>query len=433
VKFMNSRMRVELRRARGPAVLLLLGILAGLGAMGALIARENVHLPWESEYTAQIAVSNATGVEPGLDEVRWAGIVVGRITGEKFVNGEPVITAQMRSSDLHGARLYKDAQVQLRPATPLSDMYLDVTSRGHASAGLLGSKQILQASQTQTPVNVADVLNTFSEPVRDRLQELLDELGTGLSPAGGQQLRYAYGDIASLLVAQKQLSDTIASRSSFVRLLVDDGRDLFTALNERNTELDGLVRHGSVTFSALGSESGALSRLIGELPGTLDQIHGSFGQLQTTLGVVRPALTDLLPTARALPTGLHSLKSFARAATPALKALNPAINALEPLAKNLPGTARALNASLTELEPQVPRLDTITAAILPCEFAVDKFFAYSLSTLKFNNVGNQTASPRGTLVTGALEASTVKDPAISPAVGCADNKPAATTGSNPGS
>jgi phospholipid/cholesterol/gamma-HCH transport system substrate-binding protein len=404
---MNSRMRVELRRARGPAVLLLLGILAGLGAIGALIARENVHLPWESEYTAQIAVSNATGVEPGLDEVRWAGIVVGRITGEKFVNGEPVITAQMRSSDL--------------------------TSRGHASAGLLGSKQILQASQTQTPVNVADVLNTFSEPVRDRLQELLDELGTGLSPAGGQQLRYAYGDIASLLVAQKQLSDTIASRSSFVRLLVDDGRDLFTALNERNTELDGLVQHGSVTLSALGSESGALSRLIGELPGTLDQIHGSFGQLQTTLGVVRPALTDLLPTARALPTGLHALKTFARAATPALKALNPAINALEPLAKNLPGTARALNASLTELEPQVPRLDTITAAILPCEFAVDKFFAYSLSTLKFNNVGNQTASPRGTLVTGALEASTVKDPAISPAVGCADNKPAATTGSNPGS
>jgi ABC-type transporter Mla subunit MlaD len=426
-------MRVELARARSSVFLVVIGLLAAAASVGLLLSKENVHFPWESDYTAQIAVSNATGVEPGLDEVRWAGIVVGRITGEKFVHGEPVLTAQFNAADLHGARLYKDAQVQLRPATPLSDMYLDVRSRGHASAGLLGSGQILQAAQTQTSVNVADVLDTFSEPIRDRLGELLDELATGLGTTGGQQLRDAYGEIAPLLVAQKSLSDTLAERSTLVKLLVHDSGQLFTALNERDTELDSLVKHGSATLTALGSESGALSQLIAELPGTLDDLHGSFGQLQTTLADVRPALKDLLPTAHALPTGLHALKHFAQAATPALNALNPAIRALEPLATNLPGTAKALNTALTELEPQVPRLDTITAAIVPCEFPVDKFFAYSLSTLKFDNITNGTASPRGALDTGLLEASTAKDPSISPAVGCADNKPAETTPTTPGS
>ncbi len=427
MSLLSSRMRVEMRRARGSLVLVGIGILAAVAAIGILISKENVHLPWESRYTAQIAVSNATGVVPGLDEVRWAGIVVGRITGEKFVNGEPVLSAEMNASDLDGAHLYRDARVQLRPATPLSDMYLDVVSRGHASAGVLASSQILQASQVQTPVNVADVLDTFSEPIRQRLQELLDELATGLSPAGGQQLRTAFGELAPLLVAQKQLSDTLAQRQVLVKALIHDSGQVFSALNERNTQLDSLVKHGSSTLSALGSENGALSQLIAELPGALDQIHSSFSQLDTTLTDVRPALKDLLPTAQQLPTGLGSLKSFAQAASPALTALDPAVTALEPLVRNLPGTADALNGSLSELEPQVPQLNAITAAVVPCELQADKFFAYSLSVLKFTNASNQTASPRGILATGALQNTLTADPAIAPATGCADNQAAPTT------
>ena len=426
MRLVSSRLRVELRRARGSAIMLAAGIVAAILAIGLLIARENVHLPWQSQYTAQIAVSDATGVEPGLDEVRWAGIVVGRITGEKVENGQPVLTAQFNGSDLHGAKLYRDAQVQLRPQTPLSDMYLDVVNRGHASAGVLGADEVLQASQTQTPVNVADVLNTFSEPIRLRLQELLGELATGLSPAGGAQLRTAFGEIAALLVAQKQLSNTLATRSTLVKSLIHDSGTLFSALNQRDTELTSLIQNGSGTLSALGSENGALSRIIAALPGTLDQIHSSFGQLQGTLGVVRPALVNLLPTARELPTGLRSLRSFSQSATPALTALNPAVSALEPLVRNLPASSRALNGALTSLQPQIPRYAAVSAAIVPCELPVQKFFAWTLSVLKFDNASNRTASPRGTIVAGPF-ATGAKDPTISPAIGCADGKPAPTT------
>ncbi|HWF53736.1 MAG TPA: MlaD family protein [Solirubrobacteraceae bacterium] len=424
---LSSRMRVELLRARRPLVIVALGVVAAIAAGAEIVGHENVHLPWQGSYTAHIAVDNATGVVGGLDEVRWAGIVVGRVTGVQFEHGQPVLSAEMNTGDLDGARLYRNATVQLRPETPLSDMYLDVVNRGTKSAGVLGPNQVLTASQTQAPVNVADVMDTFSEPVRTRLQELLDELATGLSPAGGTQLRDAFGYVGSLLVAQKRLSNVIAQRKVIVTGLVHDSRLLFDELSARNTQLATLLRTGSGTFAALGAQSPALRSLIAELPGTLSTMQSSFGQLQTTLADVRPALTDLVPTANALPAGLNALKRFSAPATPALTALEPAVDALEPLATNLAPTATALHQAFTTLVPQAPRLDRVTAKVVPCELPVDKFFAWTLSVLKFGNATNLSSSPRGLLVAGPFEDPSLKDPTVAPVIGCADGKPAPTT------
>jgi ABC-type transporter Mla subunit MlaD len=426
----SSRMRVELLRARRSLVIVASGVAVAIGCAAVIVGKENVQLPWQSSYTVRVAVDNATGVVPGLDEVRWAGIVVGRITGVQLQGGRPVLSAELNPGDLHGARLYRDATVQLRPQTPLSDMYLDVVNRGHSSAGLLGSDQVLGASQTQTAVAVADVLNTFSEPVRSRLQELLGELATGLSPAGGTQLRAAFGEIVPLLQAQKQLSDTLAQRKTIVAGLVHDSRLLFDELAARNADLARLLQSGAGTFDALGSQSPALRQLISELPPTLTQMQSSFGRLQSTLAVVRPALSALLPAAHALPSGLDALRRFSIPATPALDSLLPAVSALTPLARNLAPTAQALHGAFASLVPQAPRLDRITAKVVPCELPVDKFFAWSLSVLKFGNAANGSASPRGILVAPLAENPLLKDPTLAPTIGCADGKPAPTSTTN---
>jgi phospholipid/cholesterol/gamma-HCH transport system substrate-binding protein len=427
MSMLSSRLRVEMARSRSSLAILVIGIVIAIAAAAEVVSRENVVLPWQSTYTVQIAVSNATGVVPGLDEVRWAGIVVGRITGVHFHGGQPVLTAEMNTGDLGGARLYGDAEVQLRPATPLQDMYLDVISRGQRSAGLLASNQVLDADQTELPVNVADVLNTFSEPVRERLQELLDELGTGLSPAGGQQLRDAFTELLPLLEAQKRLSQTVDTRQLLVKNVIHDSRLLFAELAQRSTQLGKLLQTGASTLGALGSESGPLAETLSELPGTLQQMRSSFTQLDTTLADVRPALSDLVPTANALPAGLKALERFAVDAFPALQALHPAVVSLTPLAEHLAPTASALQAAFAKLLPQAPELNSITAKVVPCELPVDKFFAWTLSLLKFGNADNRTDSPRGTLVTGPFEDPLAKDPTVSPVIGCADSQPAPTS------
>jgi hypothetical protein len=152
-------------------------------------------------------------------------------------------------------------------------------------------------------------------------------------------------------------------------------------------------------------------------------MHGSFGRLQVTLADVRPTLIALIPAARALPAGLDALRGFAVPATPALSALVPPLQALTPLARNLAPTAGALHKAFTALAPHAPRLDRISGKVIPCELPVDKFFAWTLSVLKFGNAGNGTSSPRGILVAPLSEDPTVRDPTLTPVTGCADGKP----------
>jgi hypothetical protein len=153
-------------------------------------------------------------------------------------------------------------------------------------------------------------------------------------------------------------------------------------------------------------------------------MRSSFGRLGVTLDDVHPALTALQPAARALPAGLAALKAFALPATPALGALRPALSALTPLARNLAPTSVALEAAFAKLAPQAPRLDRVTAKVIPCELPVDKFFAWTLSVLKFGNAANRSSSPRGLLTTPPSENPSVPDPTLAPVTGCADGKPA---------
>ena len=74
------------------------------------------------------------------------------------------------------------------------------------------------------------------------------------------------------------------------------------------------------------------------------------------------------------------------------------------------------------LRPAAPRLDRITAEVVPCELAVQKFFQWTLSILKFYDV--RGAMPRGLDVAGTKSAGgRVQDPAIVAAPSCAKGGP----------
>ena len=55
-----------------------------------------------------------------------------------------------------------------------------------------------RSSQTQSPVNLADVLNTFQPDVRAQLYNMLDQLGNGLQDRGAY-LRRAFALLAPFL------------------------------------------------------------------------------------------------------------------------------------------------------------------------------------------------------------------------------------------
>jgi ABC-type transporter Mla subunit MlaD len=204
----SGRLALELRRSRRGLVALAVLLTATVIAAVVLANGLQITFPWDNSYTFQVAVGSAKGVVPGKQQVRIAGFPVGKITDAELIDGRPVLTMTI---DGQYGPLYRNAQLRLRPKTPLDDLYMDVISRGTPSAGVLRSGEILPAERTIAPVDIGEVLDAFDADTRVRLKQAIDGLGGGLSGTGGQNLGAALLQLAPFLNAAQRLTSRYAA------------------------------------------------------------------------------------------------------------------------------------------------------------------------------------------------------------------------------
>jgi len=366
MKVDRGRLTLEIRRARGGFLaVLVLGALT-IGAIAVIANGLRLNMPWTKTYTARVAVDDAKGVVPGKQQVRISGLPVGKVTKAQLVDGRPVLTIMIKGKY---APLYRDARLRLRPKTPLDDLYLNVESRGQKSAGEVTSGQVLTAERTIVPVDIGRVLDAFNAATRVRMEQAIDELGRAL-PDRGAQLRETIVRLAPFLEAAQRLSRATAERRGYTRRLVHNFRLTMEELGRRDRSLRMLVRGGAETFTQLAARERSLTGLLDELPPTLRQLQPAFA----------------------------ALRSFSSEATPALRALRRPLPALSRLVAAVSPTAQGLDRAFAGLAPTAPRLDRITKAIVPCELAIQKFFANTLSLMKFYDARGLV--PRGQTVDG---------------------------------
>lgn len=390
----RGRFALEIRRARGGLAALIGLVVLTIGAMAVIANGLRLNLPWSKTYTARVAVADAKGVVAGKQQVRISGLPVGKIDKVSLVDGHPILTITLKGKY---APLYRDAKLRLRPKTPLDDLYLNVESRGHKSAGRLDSGNVLAAQQTTAPVDIGRVLDTFNVDTRQRMEQAIDELGKGL-PDRGDDLRRAIAQLAPFLLDARRLTQVTAERRGATRHLVHNLRVMLDELGTRDKQLTALVRGGSRALGSLGAQDASLESTLNELPPTLEQLQPAFDTLRATTDELDPAFDKLRGSAKALPSGLAALRSFSDSATPALRAIRTPLAHLRTLVAQLRPTAAGLDGAFTKLEPTAPRLDRVTAAIVPCELAVQKFFNNTLSLMKFSDA--RGLIPRGQTVDG---------------------------------
>jgi ABC-type transporter Mla subunit MlaD len=339
---------------------------------------------------------------------------VGTVTGSELVRGRPVLTLSLQSQY---APVYRDASIRIRPVTPLEDMYVDITSRGHRSAGAVTPNAILPGTQTASPVAISSVLDAFGADTRARLATLLDQLGAGLSDRGAN-LRASFQAIAPFLVVASNLSSALAQRHVELASLVHNFAGLSGELALRDTQLSGLVRNANSTLAVLAQRSAPFTATIRQLPGTLASMSSAFTALRTAEGALDPALRSLGPVASTLPGGLDALSRFSQHATPALVALRPAVLQLRPLAQVLEPTSQALTGAFTQLQPEAPQLDRMTAlaAHPACLTYVGQFLNRVISLTKFGFGKNNIAKARADVSIDFSNLTGVRNPAwrISP-------------------
>jgi ABC-type transporter Mla subunit MlaD len=411
-----STLRLEVRRALQPVAILAVGFLAAVAA--GLFILNNINGGIGSTRTMRFEVADATGVVPGRAEVRFYGIQAGQITDVQLQHGHAVLTATV--ADKFGP-VYRNAIAEVRPNTALQDMYLDVVSRGTPSAGMTGSGYVVPLSQTQSPVNLADVLDTFQPDVRTQLNNLLDQFGNGLQDRGAD-LRQGFITLAPFLQIAGKVSAQLAARAQLTKDLVHNTAVLSTVLASRSTQLHQLITSGTATLEALSTEGGApLQELIHSVPPLLNAAQPALQNVESLTPNLDRAVTALEPVADRLPSGLANLRTLARSATPAVRRLDPAVTQLLPLADRLQPFSNDLGGALNEISPQISDVNTVTQDAADCIPWIDEFFNWDASISKFSD--SLGPMPRGNAHFGFYSVTPVKEPNYTYGYQCAGGKP----------
>jgi ABC-type transporter Mla subunit MlaD len=398
----TDRLKLEIRRASAPFVLLILLFIGGLLALADIIDKLHGVKPWKSYVHYQLAFSSLKGVVPGRVPLRLAGVDAGAVTKTELINGQAVMTIELQKQY---APLYKNAQMRIRPVTPLEDEYVDITTRGTKSAGVPPKGFVFPATQDESEVGIGNVLDAFDPVTRQRLATTLDELGSAL-PDKGAALNQAFVQLGPFLATANDFSKAINTQHVALAKLVHNFGTITHTLALRDTQLSKFVMTTEQTLTSLAQNDTPFNATLSALPPLLSNLQSSFAALQSSEQHIDPALTALKPVASALPAGLNSLRTFSVQATPALRALQPSVRSLTPFAAALQPTTSTLTSNITNLQTEAPQLDRITTSVVPCEFIIDRFLNNVPTLLAWNDSvdgNNYNAVPRADVVTSPDE------------------------------
>jgi ABC-type transporter Mla subunit MlaD len=399
----RARLSLEIKRALRAGI----WVAASLIVAGLIVVQIASNLGSSiggSSQSVSFMVSNANDVVAQSDEVRFLGIPAGRIQSVRMTAAGPEITA---SFDSQYGEIYRNAQAVVRPNTALEDMYLDIVDPGTKSAGLAGTAHPLPAAQTDTSVNVDDVLDTFNTDSRASLRALLDNLGNGLGDHGAS-LREGFVDAVPFIQVAGRLAGQLADRAPLVRQLVHNTSVLTSDLGHNQVSLERLISAGSATLTTLEDNSSNLGATLSDLPPTLTDLRSSLSSVSSVLGRVDTAVQSLYPVADQLPTSLAAVRALSASASPAVRALQTPVQRLVPLARYLVPLSSNLAATVSRLLPQVPALSKLVADLAGCRTGVQGFFEWNPSLAKYGDERGQ--SPRGNVAFGAQSSGVLTDP-----------------------
>jgi len=331
---MSQRFRIQIRRYGRYLAILFALMVVGTVAGFYILLQQRLPNPFQSYYTVNGAFPTAAAVVPGLGEpVQVAGVRVGEIAGVSLQNGQGIIHMDVNPSDIK--HIYNNASANLVPNTPLKDMEVDITP-GSPSAGILQNGGTIQVSQTTSPTDSDELLDSLDADTRTWFASLITDLNEG-TLGRGKDIRALLDTLAPTTEQMREVGDLLAARRTELAAIVHNLGTLTQATAEKDSELRTVVQAGNTTVQALASQDVALHNAVAELPGTLQTTAKTLTDAIPLANALGPTATALLPTARKLPTTLRDSQTlFEGAALLPLKQIPPFVAAVVPLAAQLP-------------------------------------------------------------------------------------------------
>jgi phospholipid/cholesterol/gamma-HCH transport system substrate-binding protein len=285
-------------------------LLAVVLVLGVVMGRALVQ---PGTYEVTVPVHDAAGLYAGSD-VMIAGAKVGSVRSISLAPSSALVTVVV---DAEHAPVHTDATIAVRPKSLLGERYLALDP-GQAAATLT-SGATLPATSVIESTTLEDVVNTFDEPTRAKLQTLVVELGGGVAGRGQQLNSYIVTgrqDLADL----KGIADALATRDAELRDVIAnlDSVTQELARSDRRQQLGQLIQNlealmqnlaGQETQlqAALTETNAALSRTSAGLDGTGGNLADIVHALPQTVHLADLIMADLGPDSDALMPHLAQL------------------------------------------------------------------------------------------------------------------------------
>jgi phospholipid/cholesterol/gamma-HCH transport system substrate-binding protein len=344
---MTGNLGLQLRRYGRSAAILLALVVVGTAAGFYILLQQRLPNPFQTFYQVNAEFSSAAAVVPGLGEpVNVAGVHVGEITGASLHNGLAIVHMEIDPSKIR--HLYRDANADLVPNTPLKDMQVNI-SPGHPSAGVLPGGATIAAGQTTIPVDSDDLLDSLDTDTRSWFTSLVTELNDG-TQGRGNDIRALLHNLGPTAAQMRQIGDLLAARRIALSQIVHNLGVLSHAAAQKDGQIQTAVQAGDKTIQALAGQNVALRQAVERLPGTLSTTRRTLSDVTGLANALGPTATALVPTARKLPRTLRDTRTlFEGAALLPLRDIPPFVKAVVPLARQLPPLSTDLRAAIPQL------------------------------------------------------------------------------------
>jgi len=302
-------------------------------------------IPFRSHYEVKAAFKSANNLRNG-SPVRIAGVEVGKVTKvERAHKGDNGAVVTMRIQD-KGRPLHEDAQFKIRPRIFLEGNFVVDVTPGTASKEV-ADNHTFPVNQTDTPVQLDEILTSLQTDTREDLKTLLREYSAGLEGKGGK------GFNRSIPYWKSAYRDTAMVSEAM--------------LGEKEHDLSGYIDHAGIVAGALDRNRGQLKALItnfrqkaGAFARENESLETAIAELPRTLRVAQPALD-------ALNSSFPGLRGLARDLRPGVESAGPTIDVALPLLTQLRGlvSKSELRGLTADLRPTIPSLASFTNESVP--------------------------------------------------------------------
>lgn len=287
-------------RERNPVVIGAVGIAVIVAMLALAFNIDDIPLLAGRAHSA--ALSEAGGLKAG-DDVRIAGVKVGKVTGVDLEDGHVRVDFRVERD----TRLGDETAASVRIKTILGQKFLMLEPAG--------SGELADEIPLERTVSAYDVVEAFSDLATTAEDIDTDQLAGALDTIA-DTFRDSPDEVRAAVDGLGRLSRTIASRDEQLRELLDHAEGVTAVLSERNRELVTLLTDGDLLLQELRERREAIHTL---LVNTVTLSQQLTALVRENRAAIRPALANLeavLATLRAnqehLDRSIELLAPFVR-------------------------------------------------------------------------------------------------------------------------